>query len=97
MLCVKRRDRLDDLGLLRQGQFGIDGNGDGFVGGPFRLRKVPCFVTQVPEALLQMERNRIFCMLYQPARGSIRSINTAGGITCTFSAKGYSASTGATT
>ena len=58
-LHVERRDRLHHLGLLRQGQFGIDGNGEGFVGGPFRFREVPRLVTQVPEALLQMERNRI--------------------------------------
>ena len=32
---IKRRDGLDYFGLLRHGQFGIDGNGDGFVGGPF--------------------------------------------------------------
>jgi len=58
MLCIERRDGLDDLGLLRHGQFGIDGNGDGFVGGPLRLREVPCFVPQVLEALLLVERNR---------------------------------------
>jgi len=96
LLGQKCCNRLDHLGLLRHGQFGIDRNGDGFVGGPFRLREVPRFVAQIPEAFLQMERNRIVCVLYQPARGSIRSIIKAGEITCTVSAKGYSPSTGAT-
>jgi hypothetical protein len=58
-LHVERPDGLRHFSLLRHGQFGIDRNGDGFIGGPLRLREVPCFVTEIAEALLQMEWNRV--------------------------------------
>jgi hypothetical protein len=49
----------DDVGLLVAGEFGEDGDGEAFVGCGFGVGEIAFFVSEVAEALLQVEREWI--------------------------------------
>src|SRR5687767_12828188 len=55
----ERVDLRGDVGHLGTRQLGVDGQRDGLPGRRFRLREVPVTVTEVGEALLEMERPRV--------------------------------------